>query len=67
MDHQEAGGLFGAVAELLARRCSVPVEPVCVADRFGESGSPGEIFAVLGLTAEGVAAAARRVLERHAR
>ncbi len=67
MDHQEAGGLFGAIAELLARRCPVPVEPVCVADRFGESGSPEEIFALLGLTAAGVAAAARRVMERHAR
>lgn len=67
MDHQEAGGLFGAVAELLARRCPVPVEPVCVADRFGESGSPEEVFALLGLTADGVAAAVRRVLGRHAR
>lgn len=67
MDHQEAGGLFGAVAELLARRCPVPVEPVCVRDRFGTSGSPEQVFELLGLTAGAVAGAARRLCGRTSR
>ena len=67
MDHQEAGGLFGAVSELMALRCPVPVEPVGVPDSFGESGSPEELFARFGLTAEGVASAAVRAVSRASR
>lgn len=37
-EHQVAGGLFGAVSELLARTCPVPMEAVAVQDTFGESG-----------------------------
>ncbi len=58
MDHQEEGGLFGAVAELLAARCPVPVRPVCVHGRFGTGGSPGEVFGMLGLTPRRIAEAA---------
>jgi transketolase C-terminal domain/subunit len=40
---------------------------VGVPDSFGESGSPEEVFARFGLTAEGVASAAVRAVSRASR
>jgi transketolase len=57
-DHQDAGGLFGAVAECLSRRCPVPAAPLGVGDRFGTSGPPEALPGLLGLSAESVATAA---------
>ena len=48
-EHQLAGGLFGAVSEVLARTCPVPVEAVAVQDTFGESGPPAALMAKYGL------------------
>lgn len=53
-EHQLAGGLFGAVAEVLARKAPVPVEPVAVGDTFGESGAPEELMAAYGLSAAAI-------------
>lgn len=39
-EHQLAGGLFGAVSEVVVRTCPVPMEAVAVQDTFGESGPP---------------------------
>jgi len=50
-DCQKAGGLYGAVAELLAERCPARVSAVCVEDRFGTSGDPGLLLESYGLTA----------------
>lgn len=63
-EHQLIGGLGAAVAEVTASECPVPLEMVGVEDTFGESGSPGELLEAYGLTANHVAAAARRVLAR---
>src|SRR3989339_137917 len=43
-EHQIAGGLGGAVAEVLAENHPVPIKRVGVADRFGESGTPVELM-----------------------
>ena len=40
----------------------VPMHMVGIQDRFGESGTPDELFAAFGLTAENVAWAAEEVL-----
>jgi transketolase len=40
------------------------MEFVAVMDRFGQSGKPGELMEVFGLTARHIVAAAERVLER---
>ncbi len=61
---QVAGGLAGAVAETLALTTPVPMERVGVQDRFGESGSPRELQEGLGLTAQFIALAIDRVLQR---
>jgi transketolase len=63
-EHQIAGGMGSAVAEVLARHIPVPMEFVGMQDRFGESGSPDELMKAFGLTADGIADAVRRVLKR---
>jgi transketolase len=43
-EHQRAGGMGSAVAELLAAECPVPVEFIGVNDSFGQSGKPDELI-----------------------
>lgn len=43
-EHQEAGGLGGAIAEVLAQEAPTPMEFVGVEDRFGQSGKPAELI-----------------------
>ena len=63
-EHSIIGGLGSAVAEVLAEQAPAPLERVGVKDTFGESGKPKELLAKYGLTADDVAAAARRVVAR---
>ena len=59
-----AGGMGSAVAEILAAHQPTPMEFVGMQDRFGESGKPDELMKAFGLNAEGMVAAARRVMAR---
>ena len=61
-EHQVAGGLGGAVCELLAEELPTSVVRVGVDDRFGQSGSADALLAHYGLDADGVAAAAQHAL-----
>jgi len=63
-DHNVYGGLGSAVAECLAQHRPCAMEFVGMLDRFGESGEPLELAEKYGLTGEGIANAARRVLRR---
>ena len=63
-EHAVMGGMGGAVSEVLAQELPVPVEFIGVKDRFGESGSPGELFEIFELTAEHIAKAARKAIKR---
>lgn len=63
-EHQLAGGLFGAVAEVVVGACPVPMEAVAVQDTFGESGSPEGLMDKYGLNAAAIAQAVRRVVAR---
>lgn len=63
-EHQLTGGLFGAVAEVLALHAPVPVEAVAVRDTFGESGPPEALMDRYGLNAAAIAQAVRRCLAR---
>ena len=56
------GGLGSAVAETLVRRYPVRQEFIGVQDTFGESGSSEDLLKKYGLTADEIAAAARKVL-----
>jgi len=63
-EHQVAGGMGSAVAEVLAKNHPVPMEFVGVQDKFGQSGTPDELMEAYGLTATHIVAAAKKVLER---
>lgn len=64
---QAAGGLGGAVAELLGQNHAVPIERVGVADQFGQSGTPDELLVHYGLTAKDIAERAHDVIKRKAK
>lgn len=61
---QIAGGLGGAVAELLGEEFPVPLHRVGMRDRFGESGRPDELLRHFGLTAKHLSIAAHHVIEK---
>ncbi len=63
-EHSVIGGLGGAVAEVLAENCPVPLVRVGVKDTFGESGSPEALLQKYGLTAENIAAAGKTVFRK---
>jgi transketolase len=63
---QIAGGLGGAVAELLGEHHPVPVKRIGMKDEFGESAStPEELLKHFGLDAIHIAMAAHDILGRH--
>lgn len=56
------GGLGGAVAELLAENCPVPVVRHGVNDTFGRSGTAAAVLEYYGLTPEGLAEKCRKAV-----
>lgn len=60
---QAAGGLGGAVCEVVARSYPVPIERVGLEDVFGQSGEPNELLEHYKLTAPWIAKAALRVIK----
>ncbi|HUD03496.1 MAG TPA: transketolase family protein [Patescibacteria group bacterium] len=61
-EHQIAGGLGGAVAEVLAEECPTPMRRMGIKDRFGESGHPDELLEHFGLTAKNIIVTAHELL-----
>jgi transketolase len=64
---QIAGGLGGAIAELLAENYPVPMHRIGMRDRFGESGEPAELLTHFGLDAKHIRLAVHHVLEKKAK
>lgn len=60
---QIAGGLGGAVAELLGENHPVPLKRIGMHDRYGESGTPEELFEHFGLDAKHIRLAAHHVTD----
>jgi transketolase len=60
---QIAGGLGGAVAELLSEEFPVKMKRIGMRDRFGESGEPHELLQHFGLTAKHIALAVHELLD----
>ncbi len=61
-EHSVIGGLGAAVCETLAETCPTPVLRVGVQDTFGRSGRVPELLELYGLTAQNIAATARRAV-----
>jgi transketolase len=59
------GGLGGAVCEVLAERCPVPVHRIGMPDHFGESGDPADLLEKFGLTAKHIQKAIRQFVDTH--
>ncbi len=63
-EHQIFGGMGESISGVLTQHRPVPMEFVGVNDLFGESGKPLELLAKYGLSAEKIAAAAEKVIQR---
>lgn len=63
-EHQAAGGLGSAVAEVLAQNFPVPIEFVAVKNLFGQSGTPEELLEHYGLGEKDIKLAIERVVSR---
>lgn len=63
-DHQVAGGLGGAIAELLSRELPTPMEFVGLQDTFAESGKPLELMQKYKMDSGSIASAVRKVIAR---
>jgi transketolase len=65
-NHQVAGGMGSAVAEVLAENLPTPIEFVGVKDRFGESGQPDELIQAFKLDKDSIKEAVKKVIARKA-
>jgi transketolase len=63
-EHQIAGGMGSAVAELLAQNYPVPQEFIGVHDEFGQSGTPEELIEHYGMGVSHIKEAVKRVQGR---
>ena len=63
-EHQVAGGMGSAVAEVLAKNHPVPIEFIGVQNRFGESGAPSELIEHFGMGVKHIKEAVKKVLKR---
>lgn len=63
-DHQKAGGLGSAIAELLAENYPSKMQIIGVNDSFGESGTPKELWDKYGLSCPNIVNAALKILKK---
>jgi transketolase len=63
-EHQIAGGMGSAVAEVLAQNFPVSIEFIGVQDKFGQSGTPDELIEHYGMGKNSIKEAVKKVLKR---
>jgi transketolase len=63
-EHQKAGGLGSAIAELLAEKFPTPIEFVAINDEYGQSGTPAELIEHFGMGVAGITDAIKRAIDR---
>ena len=63
-EHQLAGGMGSAVAEVLVQSLPVPMEMVGIQDTFGESGQLDELMKKYGITSKEIFEKAVKVISR---
>ncbi|MEK7090503.1 MAG: transketolase C-terminal domain-containing protein, partial [Patescibacteria group bacterium] len=63
-EHQVAGGMGSAVAEVLAKHYPVPIEFIGVQNQFGQSGEPNELIEHYGMGVSHIKEAVKKVIKR---
>lgn len=63
-EHQIAGGVGSAVAEVLARNHPTPIEFIGVNDKFGQSGEPNELIEHYGMSISHIKEAVEKVITK---
>ena len=63
-EHQVAGGMGSAVAELLAKKCPTPQEFIGMQGVFGESGSPQDLIKKYGMDVKDITVVVKKVIKR---
>lgn len=63
-EHQIAGGMGSAVAEVLARNYPVPMEFIGMQNQFGESGEPQQLIEHFGMDVSSIKSAVKKVISR---
>jgi len=63
-EHQVAGGMGSAVAEVLASKLPAPIEFIGVHDQFGQSGTPAELIEHYRIGVSHIVAAAKKAIKR---
>ena len=63
-EHQVAGGMGSAVAEVVSESFPVPIEFIGMKDSFGESGTADELLKKYQMSADAIFKAAKKVLKR---
>lgn len=63
-EHQVAGGMGSAVAEVLARNYPVPIEFIGVQNHFGQSGEPNELVEHFGMGITHIIEVTKKVIAR---
>jgi transketolase len=63
-EHQVAGGMGSAVAEVLAQNFPVPIEFVGVQDEFGQSGTPSELVEHYGMGKDAIKEAVKKLIAK---
>lgn len=63
-EHQIAGGMGSAVAEVLAANCPTAIEFIGIRDLFGQSGTPDELIEHYGMGKNSIKEAVKKVLTR---
>jgi transketolase len=63
-EHQIAGGMGSAVAEVLAQNYPIPIEFIGVQDKFGQSGTPDELIEHYGMGKDSIKEAVEKILTR---
>ena len=63
-EHQVSGGMGSLISEIVAENFPVPIEFIGVHDKFGQSGTPEELFKYYGLDKDSIKSAVKKVLRR---
>ncbi len=61
-DHQVAGGFGSAVAEVISESFPIPIIRIGVEDKYGQSGTPDELFRLYGITSTNIVKKAHQLI-----